>query len=181
MTLALLAAAALCTVNAPRNRTCLPTADRQTVATLGSGVTGAAVVVLALAADGLLDLVSVSAPTARIAAGALLLVTGVLTLALAAPAREPALPGRRAALVPVAFPTLLSPALAALAVAAAADHGPLTASAVLLAALVTVPAVAALAPGSGARDRALDGLGRVLAAGTAVTGIALLWVGAFDV
>lgn len=181
MTLALLAVAALCTVNAPRNRSCLPATDRQVVAAAGAAVTGVVVAALALLADPLLDLVSVSAPTARIAAGALLLVTGVLTLALAPPAPEPALPGRRAALVPVAFPTLLSPALAALTVAASADHGAPTAAVLLLAALVTVPLVAGLAPGARARDRALDGLGRFLAAGTAVAGIALLWDGAFDV
>ena len=51
----------------------------------------------------------------------MLVLEGARSLVLARPAREPELAGLGAALVPVAFPLLLSPGVVALAVAAAGD------------------------------------------------------------
>ena len=115
----------------------------------GSVVAGVVLVPVALLADPLLDVLDISAPTARIAVGLLLVVSGIVTFGWPPPKPEPALPGRRAALVPVAFPTLLTPGLTLLVMIAAVDLGILVTLLVTAAALATLPA-----------DGARDGLGR---------------------
>jgi small neutral amino acid transporter SnatA (MarC family) len=180
MTLALLLVTAVAVVDAPRARACLPTGDRVVVAALGAAVTLLALLTLALVTDPLLEAVAVPATTARIAAGVLVAVTGVVALVGRFPAPEPALTGRWAALVPVAFPTLFTPALAALAVAGSADHGAATTGLVLLVALATVPLVAPTPVGATAPARALDGVARLLAAGATAAGVALVVDGVFD-
>lgn len=180
MTLALLLVAAVAVVDAPRVRTCLPTQERVVVAAIGAAVSCTALLALALLTDPLLDLVAVPTTTARIAAGVLAAVTGVLTLVGRFPAPEPALAGRRAALVPIAFPTLFTPTLAALTVAGSADHGPTVTGLVLVVALATVPLVAPAPVGHTPAARALDGLARLLAGVTVAAGVALVVDGLFD-
>ncbi|MET1041252.1 MAG: hypothetical protein ABWZ90_09460, partial [Acidimicrobiales bacterium] len=118
MTLPLFVLAAVCAVNAPRCRTVVPTdGDRLwRLAGLGAGLTLVLLLPLAVFADPLLDAVGISAATARLATGLLLLATGLLNFGWPRPEPEPALRGWRAAVVPIAFPTLLTPGLALLAV-----------------------------------------------------------------
>ncbi len=201
MTLALFVLAAVCAVNAPRSRCALPTdgdgrialtentgasprPTRLPVAVAGAAITLLALVPVAAFADPLLDLVDISAATARIATGLLLVVTGILLVGWPMPEPEPALPGRRAALVPVAFPTLLTPGLALLALTAAADHSAVAALVVLAVALATVPAcrhdpgpAAGLGAAPGARRQRARDRRRLLV----LAGFGLLFDGVFDV
>ena len=110
----------------------------------GSVLTGVVLVPVALLAGPLLDLLDISAPTARIAVGLLLVVSGIVTFGWPPPGPEPALPGRKAALVPVAFPTLLTPGLTLLVVIASVDLGVLVTVVVTAVALTTLPLTALL-------------------------------------
>ena len=201
MTLALFVLAALCAVNAPRSRAVLPTDGgdgwfgyaedlevtgrpvRLPVALGGAAIALIVLLPIAAFADPLLDLVDISPATARIATGLLLVVTGILLVGWPMPGPEPSLPGHRAALVPVAFPTLLTPGLALLALTASADHSALTALVVLAVTLATVPAIATIPvrpPGS-AQHRVLDGSARAVAGLLVLAGFGLLFDGVFDV
>ena len=111
----------LVSANAARRRLELPP-DR-TVVALGAGLALAGHGLLALAADPLLDELDVSAPNARIAAGFVVAVGAIVDLARRPDPDGPALTGRAAAVVPVAFPLLLRPDLGALAVSGGADPG----------------------------------------------------------
>ncbi|HEY8057762.1 MAG TPA: hypothetical protein VID94_03380 [Acidimicrobiales bacterium] len=183
MTLALFVLAAFCAVNAPRCRTVVPTGgDRmRALAGVGAGLTFVVLLPLAVFADPLLDALGISAATARLATGLLLLATGLLNFGWPRPEPEPAFRGWRAAVVPIAFPTLLTPGLALLAVVGSADRGPPTALVVLALALATVPAVVALPSGARTRSRVLDGLARVLSGLLVLAGFGLLMDGVFDI
>src|SRR5690606_3288484 len=107
-------------------------------------------VVLAAAVSGpLLGALSVSAPNIQIAAGLVLLVRATVDAATP-PGHEPArLDGRWNALVPVAFPLLIRPEVALLALAAGAQLG--VARAAAIAAPAYLAAAVALAVWRGAR------------------------------
>lgn len=144
---------------------------------LGCAAGGAlAVLAAALAISGLsgplLDALGISAPTARIAAGTALIVVGVRDMVVGPARVEPALPGWKAAIVPVAVPHLFGPGLAVLAVSAGADLGSVRTGAAVGAALaVTAMLMAQPLPQSQAGARAVQ-------AGQALTGAAAVLVGA---
>jgi small neutral amino acid transporter SnatA (MarC family) len=182
MSVLLFVLAALCTVNAPRVRTVLPPAPEATaIAALGAAISAAVLALFAVLADPLLDLVSISPPSFRIATGLLLLATGILAFGGPGPTPDPALPGRRAALVPVAFPTLLSPGLAALTVSGSVDHSAPCAFVVTALSLATLPLLVATAPESPVRKRVLDGTARVLAGVLVLVALGILMDGVFDI
>ena len=89
MTLPLFVLAAVCAVNAPRCRTAV---RHWRLAGLGAGLTFVVLLPLAVLADPLLDAVGISAATARLATGLLLLATGLLIFGWPRPEPEPALP-----------------------------------------------------------------------------------------
>jgi small neutral amino acid transporter SnatA (MarC family) len=96
------------------------------------------------------------------------------------PSPEPALAGWRAALVPVAVPLVLRPALILAAVSAHADRG----TGVVVAALavaVTALSAAATAPTAGASGRALRWAARLTAAVLVATSVLLVVDGVLDV
>lgn len=183
MTLSLAALAAVCAVNAPRARCALPAVDGRRVAVGGAALTLAALVPAAALADPFLDALGVVAATVRMATGVLLLLTGALALTTPPPAAEPALPGVRAALVPVAFPTLCTPGLAVLTVSTSADHSAPIALGVAALALLSLPALTLVAPrpGGSSRPVVLEGLARFVAGLLVLAGIGLLMDGVFDV
>ena len=90
---------------------------------LGGAIGGLLVCAAAAVGDPLLDALDVSDPSFRLAAGIVAAVAGAADLFRRPPAPEPALPGWRAALVPVAIPVVARPALLVLALGAGADHG----------------------------------------------------------
>ena len=118
------------------------------------------------------DILGISAPTARIAAGAALIAIGVRDM-IAGPAQvEPALPGWKAAIVPVAVPHLFGPGLGMLAVSAGADLGAERTGVAIGIALAVTASMMALPPPKG---RAGD---RAVRAGHALTGAAAVLIGA---
>jgi len=175
MSLWLLILAAVTTVNAPR----LWSAGASwRWAAAGASVALAALAVLATLADPILDGLEVSAPTARMAAGILLLITGGLVFSAPPPSLQPA--SRWPWMMPLAFPLLLTPGLAVLTLSASVDQSAPVTVLVLAGALATFPALALVrlqAPGG----RAMAGLGQALAGILVLAGLALLMDGVFDI
>jgi small neutral amino acid transporter SnatA (MarC family) len=135
---------------------------------------------MAALADAVIDGASVASSTLRMATGLVLVLQGGLALVTGAPRAEPALPGRRAALVPVFFPVLLTPGLALLTISGALDRSAPQAVAVAAAALAMVPLVA-LVRATPVHAKVLDGLGRLTGAVLLLSGLALLMNGVFDI
>jgi small neutral amino acid transporter SnatA (MarC family) len=142
------------------------------IAALGATVAAVVVLAIALAGDALLDVLDVSDPAARIAAGAVALVVGAADLVRRPPSPEPALPGWRAALVPVAVPLTLRPALILLAVSADADRGPGVVAAASAVAIVLL--VLAVGSTEHARGRVVRWAARVTAAALVATSVLLI-------
>jgi small neutral amino acid transporter SnatA (MarC family) len=125
------------------------------IALLGGLVAGVGVLVVAGLSGPLLDALDVSGPAIRLAAGIVAGVAGLVAVFRRPPAAEPALPGRGAALVPVAVPLVATPALLLLAMSAHSDRGlpVLVAGLVLAVALLAVLAGSGLAGAAGSEDR----------------------------
>jgi small neutral amino acid transporter SnatA (MarC family) len=154
---------------------------RVRLAVLG-GAAGAALVLGASAiAPPLLDALDVSDPSFRTAAGLVAIVAGLADLLRRPPRSDPALPGRRAALVPVAVPLVARPALLILALGAGADRGLLPGALAMAIGLAALAALTAAAAPDGGRERALRLTARLLGAGLIAGGIALAFLGVFDV
>jgi small neutral amino acid transporter SnatA (MarC family) len=151
------------------------------VAALGAAGGAIVVVLVALTATWLFDALDVSDPAARIAAGAVAAVAGAADLLRRPPRPDPSLPGWRAALVPVAVPLTIRPALLLLALSARADVGPApVGTALAVGAALLVALVAGLAAASGPAEEATDGgvagVGGAAGAGGA-GGRAVRWAG----
>jgi hypothetical protein len=107
--------------------------------------------VVAWLSGPLLDALDVSGPAIRLAAGIVAGVAGLVAVFRRPPAAEPALPGRGAALVPVAVPLVATPALLLLAMSAHSDRGfPVLVAALVLA--VALLAVLATSVGTAAPE-----------------------------
>jgi small neutral amino acid transporter SnatA (MarC family) len=158
-------------------------AEREVVelAALGGLIGGLAVCVAAALGAPLLDLLDVSDPSFRIAAGLVAVIAGAGDLFRRPPASEPVLEGRRAALVPVAVPAVARPALLVMALGAGADIGVLVAAAAMLIGVALLTALAAGGPPEGPRGRALRWAARLLAALLVACGILLAVDGVLDV
>lgn len=156
----------------------LPGDDRIRVAALGGLAGSAAVMVLALASDALLDVLDVSTPALRIAAGIVAAVTGVVGMVRRSPDPDaPSLPGLRAALVPVAVPLVVAPALVVLAMSAHADRGLTPVALALALAVAALTALAARTPS----DAVLTWSSRAMSAILLATSTLLVINGVFDV
>jgi small neutral amino acid transporter SnatA (MarC family) len=140
---------------------------------VGGAIGGLAVCAFAVLGDPVLDALDVSTPAFRTAAGVVALLAGAIDLFRRPPDPEPALPGRRAALVPVALPLVARPTLLVMALGAGADQGALVAVGAMAIGIAFLTALAALAAVDGARGRALRWLSRLLAAGLIACGIVL--------
>jgi hypothetical protein len=186
----LLVAALVAAVNPLRAALGVPLRARRArtgLAALGGLAAVAAYAAGAAVAAGLLDVLDINEPVARLAAGIAIGVAGIADLVRGRPSPEPALPGRWAALVPVAVPFVLRPAAAVLVLSAGADLGAqATVLGAALAAALVVSAVAAglgeVPPGDDASRRSRFALvPRALGVLALTCGIALVWSGAFAV
>jgi len=128
---------------------------------------------LAAAAD-------VSAPSVRIAAGLVIAVTSVPDLWRPPFVAEPSGPPWRAGLVPMAFPELFGPPLAAALTTTATDL-PVGPTVGLVAACVVAVAVADRLPGGRTATRPLRALAGCRAAAAMAVGIALVMHGVYDI
>jgi small neutral amino acid transporter SnatA (MarC family) len=183
MSLALLGLAAVAVVNPARLRAALPEREAGLVGALGVAIAWLALLPLAAFADPILGALQVAGSTLRMAAGVVLGLQGAVAVLSGPPGLEPALAGRRAALMPVAFPLTLTPGLAMLVLSASVDRSAPVALAVQAGALVTVPVLAAVSPSAGSPSarRVLDGLGRLTGAVLVLSGLGLVLNGVFDI
>jgi small neutral amino acid transporter SnatA (MarC family) len=151
------------------------------LAAAGGLIGGLAVCAAAAVADPLLDALDVSEPSFRTAAGIVAVIAGVADLFRRPPSPEPALTGRRAAVVPVAIPLVARPALLVLALGAGADRDVLlTAGATALGVAFLIGLTAASAT-EGPRGRALRWAARLLGVGLVAGGALLTIDGVLDV
>jgi len=125
MTFLLVALAAFSAVNPARVAASIPPTERTGLRLIigSAGLAAVAVVAMAAFSGPLINSIGVSASSAIIAAGVALLVVGVRDSVIAPPTLEVWPRWPLAALVPVFFPTIFTPALALIAVAAGADRG----------------------------------------------------------
>ena len=178
MSLGWLVLAFVVTMNIARVRPALP--ERASTGHVRFGVVAAGaltvvglVALLAVFGDELLDALDISRASFRLAAGVVLLVAAIRVLLSPGAATEPILAGPLAALVPVAFPLLLTPELAVLTVAAITDATIATTLGAF--ALALVPTLAgSFLPRDGTVGRLLPSYARVLAVVLGVLGAALL-------
>jgi small neutral amino acid transporter SnatA (MarC family) len=141
------------------------------MAALGGAIGGLAVCAAAAVADPLLDLLDVSDPSFRTAAGIVAALAGAIDLFRRPPSPEPALPGWRAALVPVAVPVVARPALLVVALGAGADQGVLVSAAAIATAVALLVGLVAGVPTEGPGGRALRWASRLLAAALVAGGV----------
>ena len=151
------------------------------VAAAGGAIGGLAVCAAAAAGGPLLDALDVSEPSFRIAAGIVAALAGAVDLFRRPPAPEPALPGWRAALVPVAIPVVARPALLVLALGAGADQGVLVSAGAMAIGRRAVDRAGGRLAHRGPRGRALRWAGRLLAAALVACGVILTLDGVLDV
>jgi small neutral amino acid transporter SnatA (MarC family) len=149
------------------------------VAALGAALGAVAVVLLAIGSGPLLDAADVSSPAVRIAAGTVAAVAGVLQMIRRPPSPEPSLPGWGAAIVPVAIPLFIAPAVVALAVGANADRGAGVVGAIAMGAALLV--LACLAPLRDTRARVMRWAAHLTAAALLATSVLLVIAGILDV
>jgi small neutral amino acid transporter SnatA (MarC family) len=158
--------------------------SRQTfvgVAAAGGLIGGLGVVAAAIAASPLLDALDVSDPAFRLAAGVVAVLVGVADLFRRPPPPEPALPGWRAALVPVAIPVVARPGLLVLALGAGADGDAGLAAAAMAIAIALLAGTVAWSPTEGPGGRVLRWASRLLAAALVACGVVLAVDGVLDV
>jgi small neutral amino acid transporter SnatA (MarC family) len=146
---------------------------------------GAAGALLVLGASALgpplLDALDVSDPSFRTAAGVIAVVAGIADLFRRPPGPEPALPGRLAALVPVAIPLIARPALIVLALGAGADRGIVPSVVAMPIGVAALAALVAAQAVDGSRARSLRWIARLLAVGLIAGGVTLAIQGILDV
>lgn len=159
-----------------------PAGDVTRLAVLG-GVAGMVLTIgVAAASVPLLDVTSVTDSAMRVAAGIVAGVAAIVTLVRKPPPFQPALPGLRAALVPVAVPFVANAAAVTLGIGAFADHG---VSTVVIGAAAVVGVLALVALG-GRRsgmlsDRVLSWGARLVSALMVVVAVQLVIDGVLGV
>jgi small neutral amino acid transporter SnatA (MarC family) len=157
-------------VNPCRVRLALP--ERREAVALGALLALGSAAAVAAVGAAFLDALDISPESFRLAAAVVLALEGARALVLPRPGAEPELAGLGAAIVPVAFPLLLTPGVVALALAAGGDEIAAEAAGALALAFGCVLA-ATLVPRSGRADALLAAGGRLLGAAEIVAGIAL--------
>jgi small neutral amino acid transporter SnatA (MarC family) len=143
------------------------------VAAAGGAIGGLAICAAAAVGDPLLDLLDVSDPSFRTAAGIVAALAGAIDLFRRPPLPEPALAGWRAALIPVAIPVVARPALLVVALGAGADQGVLVSAAAIAVGVATLVGLVSAGPPDDTRGRVLRWAGRLLAAALVAGGIIL--------
>ena len=151
------------------------------LAAAGGAVGGIAVCAAAAVGGPLLGALDVSEPSFRIAAGIVAGLAGAIDLFRRPPSPEPALEGKRAALVPVAIPLVARPALLVVALGAGAEQGPLVIAGAMVTAVVVLTALVARCPTGGGGGRVLRWAARLLAAALVAGGTVLTVDGLMDV
>jgi small neutral amino acid transporter SnatA (MarC family) len=151
------------------------------LAAAGGLIGGLAVCAVAAAGDPLLDALDVSEPSFRTAAGIVAVLAGAADLFRRPPPPEPSLPGWRAALVPIATPLVVRPALVVLALGAGADRDVLLTAGAMVVGIALLTALTAVQATEGAQGRVLRWAVRLSGAGLVACGVLLTIDGVLDV
>ena len=151
------------------------------LAAAGGAIGALVVCAVAAAGDPLLEALDVSKSSFRTAAGLLAVLAGVADIFRRPPSPDPALPGRRAALIPVAVPLTARPALLVLALGAGADRGVLVSAVALALGVALLSGLVAVWPAEGPRTRAGRWTPRLLGAGLVACGVILTLHGIWDI
>lgn len=170
----LIALAAVCAANPFRLEACAPVTvgTRRQALVVAVAITLTAVGLFVLLSDPILEVLNVSGSSSRIAAGVAVLVVGIRDLFVQPPPPEPALDRWRAGMVPMAFPTLLTPALLILAVSAGEARGAVAAFGIIGAAVTSAGLiVAANVRGTYWRCAAVGSAGAVIGALLTLNGV----------
>lgn len=177
MNVALAVLAAVAAVNPFRVGAVLGVRDRPVIAAFGGLIALGSMLLVAVLSASVLDALDITTPTARIAAGISVALVGARAVLREPPRPEPALPGRRAALVPVAFPVLIDPGITLLTVAVADDRGVVLAVAVAAVALTTALMIGLLVT---AAPTWLPAAHTLVGAIAVAAGVAVTVAGVFD-
>jgi small neutral amino acid transporter SnatA (MarC family) len=180
------AAALVLALNPARAAYGVPRAGRSPLTVVGVAAVGGAIGALAVCAAAtaggpLLEALDVSEPSYRIAAGIVAGLAGAADLFRRPPPPEPALAGWRAALIPVAIPVVVRPALLVLALGAGADRGVFVSAGAMAIGIALLTGLAAGSPTEGPGGRVLRWAGRLLAAALVACGAILAVDGVLDV
>jgi small neutral amino acid transporter SnatA (MarC family) len=151
------------------------------LAATGGAIGGLAVCAAAALGGPLLDGLDVSDPSFRIAAGIVAGLAGAIDLFRRPPSPDPALPGRRAALVPVAIPIVARPALVVVALGAGAEQSVLVTAGAMAAGVALLVGLVAALPTEGSEGRVLRWAARLLAAALVAGGVLITVDGIMDV
>jgi small neutral amino acid transporter SnatA (MarC family) len=180
MNLTLAALAVVTTTPVIRGRLALGTDPSRAARGSALAALGGLAVLTVLVGPALAAAADVSAPTVRIAAGFVIAVTSIPDLWRRPLVAEPTEPRWRAGLVPVGFPELFGPPLAAALTAAATDLGLGAAIGLVAVAVLAVAGVTGL-PGVRIAVRPVRALAGLRAAAAIVVGIALVMNGVHDI
>ncbi len=170
MTFTFLLLALVASANPCRVRLILP--ERRAAVALGALIALGSAAGIAAVGGTFLDALDITPETFRLAAAGVLALEGARAFVLARPAAEPELGGLGAALVPVAFPLLLTPGVVMLALTAGGDDIVSEAVAALVLTFALVLATT-LIPRGARVDALLGAGGRLLGAVEIAAGIAL--------
>jgi small neutral amino acid transporter SnatA (MarC family) len=162
-------------------RACRSSREVAWLCAVGGAIGALAICVFAALGDPVLDTLDVSTPAFRTSAGVIALLAGAIDLFRRPPDPEPALPGRRAALVPVALPLVARPTLLVMALGAGADRGALVAVGAMAIGVAILTALGARTAMDGPKGRALRWLARLIAAGLIACGVLLTIDGVLSV
>ena len=114
-----------------------------------------------------------SDPSFRIAAGIVAALAGAIDVFRRPPPPEPALAGRRAALMPVAIPVVARPVLLVLALGAGAEEGVLVSAAAMAIGVAVLTGLVAGWQTDGSGGRGLRWASRLMAAALVAGGVVL--------
>ena len=154
--------------------------DRVTVTALG-GLLGAATLLAFGATSGwLLGIADASRPAIRLAAGGLLLLSAGVDLATRPKHDLASLPGSKAALVPVAVPLFIRPAMLIAGLSVVADHGLALYGAALAAALAVAVIATTLPPTTDPQRLVHVWAGRLFSAVAVAGSVVLIAHAVFD-
>lgn len=170
MTLAFLLLALVASVNPCRLRLVLP--ERREAVALGALIALGSAAGVAAVGGAFLEALDITPETFRLASAVVLALEGARALVLARPAREPELGGLGAALIPVAFPLLLTPGVVMLTLTAGGDDDVALAVGALVVAFALVLLTTLIRRGARA-DALLAAGGRLLGAAEIAVGVAL--------
>ena len=155
--------------------------ERLVLGALGGAIASALLLVAGIVAEPLLDLQDVSPAAARLAAGIVAGVAALVRVVTRPPSPEPALPGWRAAIVPVGIPLVSSPAAVLLAIGAAADRGLGLLAVAVIFTIAALTVIVAVLPAEGAGRTVALWAARLVSAAAAMACVLLVVDGVLDV